>query len=80
MPTFTVALHQQYLVLRVRAGLRVEMLDLICEARPLRLFSLGVERGVGVVGAMQQAEVGLGLRYQSALLVRSWDADSSANT
>jgi hypothetical protein len=80
MPAFTVALHQQHLVLRVGAGLCVEVLDLICEARPLRLFSLGVKRGVGVVGAIQQAKVGLGLRYQSALLVRWGDADSSIHT
>ena len=57
MVAVAVAAHVEELVLGAAGGVAVELAELVLEALPLGEIVVGVEGGVGWVGAVDEAEV-----------------------
>ncbi len=65
MIALAVAAHEQQLVLRIAAGLLIQGFDLAGKALPLGLRVVRITLAVGIVSAIDQAEVGLVLFFVS---------------
>lgn len=57
MVSLTMTTHEQDLVPRPLVCLPIQLTDFVRETLPLRFFAVGVELGVCVVGAGDEAEI-----------------------